>query len=27
MCRCTGYQHSVESVLAAAAKMKENPKS
>ncbi len=27
MCRCTGYQHIVESVLAAAAKMKENPKS
>jgi len=27
MCRCTGYQGIVESVLAAAAKMKENPKS
>ncbi len=27
MCRCTGYQHIVESVLAAAAKMKENPES
>ena len=27
MCRCTGYQHIVESVLAAAEKMKENPKS
>ncbi len=27
MCRCTGYQHIVESVLAAAAKMKESSKS
>ncbi len=27
MCRCTGYQGIVDSVLAAAAKMKENPKS
>lgn len=27
MCRCTGYQHIVESVLAAAAKMKANSKS